>query len=409
MSDYWPVTSGTPTCSTSPPLAPPCSGGTLIDDPRFVTLARASASPLVDYGLRTTHHRRRRWGGLAGLSAAHTMLERGESVLLLDKKSSSVKSSSGMQAQCALQIEASGKAFCTDTIASQSPISPSRAPWSLACEPDGRAKGARVVRLLEGNNAVVGVDVVAIGIDSSPAGLLARYRPDLLLLGTTNNDHAPCPSPCTHSLRPGGRMRTSPSTGAGPFVDPADPGAKTKLFLARAPPRCISCTRWTVMEAMQRFEGVNVGVSKNLLRRYPEATVFAEDTGISTFARYGKDGDAFWTGATKPYTQLSVVIIAPATHRVRFPSISSPHLPFSLISTTGGLAIDPCARDMAYLSTHTHVAKLDDDDVLVPISGLLAAGQLIPGAHGHGRNRPAGSSCCCWKQWVVFVRIAGAA
>ncbi|KAJ7474209.1 Flavocytochrome c [Mycena latifolia] len=66
-------------------------------------------------------------GGLAGLSAAHTLLEHGKSVLLLDKMPSlggnSVKASSGINgaptaAQQALDIHDSVEAFAADTTAS---------------------------------------------------------------------------------------------------------------------------------------------------------------------------------------------------------------------------------------------------------------------------------------------------
>ncbi|KAJ7099825.1 Flavocytochrome c [Mycena epipterygia] len=66
-------------------------------------------------------------GGLAGLSAAHTLLEHGKTVLLLDKKPSlggnSVKASSGINgagsaAQQALDIHDSVEAFYSDTAAS---------------------------------------------------------------------------------------------------------------------------------------------------------------------------------------------------------------------------------------------------------------------------------------------------
>ncbi|KAJ6542530.1 Flavocytochrome c [Mycena vulgaris] len=69
-------------------------------------------------------------GGLAGLSAAHTLLEHGKNVLLLDKKPSlggnSVKASSGINgagtaAQQALEIEDSIEAFFADTTASAGP------------------------------------------------------------------------------------------------------------------------------------------------------------------------------------------------------------------------------------------------------------------------------------------------
>ncbi|KAJ7096998.1 Flavocytochrome c [Mycena crocata] len=69
-------------------------------------------------------------GGLAGLSAAHTLLENGKQVLLLEKKPSlggnSVKASSGIngagsEAQRALEIQDTVEAFYSDTAASAGP------------------------------------------------------------------------------------------------------------------------------------------------------------------------------------------------------------------------------------------------------------------------------------------------
>ncbi|KAJ6484637.1 Flavocytochrome c [Mycena sanguinolenta] len=445
-------------------------------------------------------------GGLAGLSAAHTVLERGGSVLLLEKKPSlggnSVKASSGIngagtEAQRTSGIEDSVDAFYADTAASAGPDltrpelitaltanSASAIAWltdsfnvdlsvvsrlgghtnprthrdksgapgwaitsalikkltALADESDARVeivKNARVVRLSEEKDTVVGVEyevggsrievkgnvLLATGgyaADTSPAGLLARYRPDLLPLATTNGDHAT-----------GDGLQLAVGLGASAavcdlaqvqvhptgFVDPAHPDAKTKFLAAEAlrgaggllldarGARFVREVerRDVVTEAMQSVEGAGRGpvrlvlgeraveevkkhcdfyVSKNLMKRYPDAAAFAEDTGIpldnilSTFASYGKDDDAFGTVATtKSYTPtepLCVAIITPVVHY-----------------TMGGLAVDPSARVLSSITR-------------TPIPGLWAAGEVIGGVHG--RNRLAGSSLL---EAVVFGRVAG--
>ncbi|KAJ7242180.1 Flavocytochrome c [Mycena haematopus] len=445
-------------------------------------------------------------GGLAGLSTAHTVLERGGSVLLLDKKPSlggnSVKASSGIngagtEAQRVLEIGDSAEVFFADTAASagsdlaQPPLitaltanSASAIAWltdtfnvdlsvvsrlgghtvprthrdksgapgwtitsalmkkltALSAEPNARVeivKSARVVRLLEEGGTVVGVEYEAAGsvvsargnvvlatggyaADSSPSGLLAQNRPELLALATTNGDHATGDGvrlalalPVPAGVCDLAQVQVHP-TG---FVDPANPAAKTKFLAAEAlrgaggllldarGARFIREVerRDLVTAAMQRVEGEGRGpvrlvlgeraaaevkshcdfyVSKNLMKRYPDAAAFADGTGIpldnilSTFASYGADGDPFGTVATtKSYTPsepLCVAIITPVVHY-----------------TMGGLSVDASAR---VLSDTTGNA----------IRGLWAAGEVIGGVHG--RNRLAGSSLL---EAVVFGRIAG--
>ncbi|KAF7371434.1 Fumarate reductase [Mycena sanguinolenta] len=210
---------------------------------------------------------------------------------------------------------------------------------ALADEPDPRveiAKSARVVRLLEESAVVVGVEyevgesrveargnvVLATGgyaADSSPDGLLAQHRPDLLALATTNGDHATgdglrlalalaAPAAVCDLTQ----VQVHP-TG---FVDPAHPDAKTKFLAAEA----LRGAGGLLLDAHgARFvrgggkEGrgeraveevkkhCDFYVSKNLMKRYSNAAAFAEDTGIplnnilSTFASYGQDGDRFGT------------------------------------------------------------------------------------------------------------------
>ncbi|KAJ7848406.1 Flavocytochrome c, partial [Mycena leptocephala] len=451
-------------------------------------------------------------GGLAGLSATHTLLERGKSVLLLDKKPSlggnSVKASSGIngaetEAQRVLKIDDSVQAFYADTAASAgadlarptlitalTSNSASAIAWltgtfgvdlsvvarlgghsvprthrdrsgapgwaitsalmkkltALASEADARVeivKSARVARLLQEGGTVVGVEyessagvisargnvVLATGgyaADSSPNGLLAQHRPELVALATTNGDHA---------TGDGVRLATAAGVSAGTcdldqvqvhptgFVDPANPGAKTKFLAAEAlrgaggllldarGARFVREVerRDVVTAAMQAAEErgpvrlvlgeraaaevkshCDFYVSKGLMKRYADAAAFAADVGISlesiltTFAGYGAEGDPFGDAgsASTPYTPtepLHVAIITPVVHY-----------------TMGGLAVDASARVLRP-TTGTHNTQTP-----TPIPGLWAAGEVIGGVHG--RNRLAGSSLL---EAVVFGRIAG--
>ncbi|KAJ7753003.1 Flavocytochrome c [Mycena metata] len=456
-------------------------------------------------------------GGLAGLSAAHTLLERRKPVLLLDKKPSlggnSVKASSGIngaetEAQREHKIDDTVQAFYADTSASAGPdlarptlitaltsnsaaaiawltdtfsvdlsvvsrlgghTNPrthrdkSGAPgWAItsalmkkltaladaaAAETAGQSprveiiKSARVVRLLEDGGAVVGVEyelsggvgdiisargnvILATGgyaADSSPTGLLAQHRPELLALSTTNGDHATGDGLLLATAVSAGtcdldQVQVHP-TG---FVDPTNPGAKTKFLAAEAlrgaggllleahGKRFVREVerRDVVTAAMQKAEGpvrlvlgakaaaevkkhCDFYVSKGLMKQYADAAAFAEDVGIpletilDTFAGYGAVGDPFASSgsgndtiAPAPYTStesLHVAIITPVVHY-----------------TMGGLTVDASAR------------VLSSNPNQLPIPGLYAAGEVIGGVHG--RNRLAGSSLL---EAVVFGRIAG--
>ncbi|KAJ7036952.1 Flavocytochrome c [Mycena alexandri] len=453
-------------------------------------------------------------GGLAGLSAGHTLLERGKSVLLLDKKpalgGNSVKASSGIngaetEAQRALEIDDTVQAFYTDTFASAgsdlarpalitalTSNSAAAIAWltdtfgvdlSVVSRLGGHAaprthrdksgapgwaitsalmkkltalaeaenprveiiKSARVVRLLEDGGAVVGVEyellagdivsargdvILATGgyaADSSPTGLLAQHRPELLALPTTNADHATGDGLLLATAVSAGtcdldQVQVHP-TG---FVDPANPDAKTKFLAAEAlrgaggllldahGKRFVKEVerRDVVTAAMQKAEGpvrlvlgaraagevkkhCDFYVSKGLMKRYADAAAFAEDVGIplesilAAFAGYGAVGDPFSSNSSDsvntppaPYTAtepLHVAIITPVVHY-----------------TMGGLTVDASARVLSSKPTNT--------DTPLPIPGLYAAGEVIGGVHG--RNRLAGSSLL---EAVVFGRIAGGA
>ncbi|KAJ7734212.1 Flavocytochrome c [Mycena olivaceomarginata] len=427
-------------------------------------------------------------GGLAGLSAAHTLLERGKSVLLLDKKPSlggnSVKASSGINgagttAQRELDIPDTPDAFYKDTAASAGPDlarpalitaltanSASAIAWltdsfnvdlsvvsrlgghtvprthrdksgapgwaitsalmkkltALASEPEARVEIVKSARVYEVGDSVVsarGKVILATGcLTPPPTGLLAQHRPELLALATTNGDHATgdglrlalaLPAPSRAAVCDLTQVQVHP-TG---FVDPADPGAKTKFLAAEAlrgagglllDARGARFVREVerrdlVTAAMQEVEGAGRGpvrlvlgekaagevkkhcdfyVSKGLMKRYADAAAFAEDTGIplgsilETFAGYGAEGGPFGSGSpaaatTAAYTPtepLHVAIITPVVHY-----------------TMGGLSVDASARVLRASSSPPSA---------VAIPGLWAAGEVIGGVHG--RNRLAGSS-----------------
>lgn len=260
-------------------------------------------------------------GGLSGLSAAHTLYDRGANVLVLDKNpffgGNSTKATSGINgagtnSQAALGIPDSAKVFFDDTKRSARDLarddlikvltgkSAEAVNWlqdkfgldlskvsrlgghsferthrggaqfpgmtityaqmealeDLADRDPNRVqiiKKAKVTKLLKDSfGAVVGVEyefdgkkftengpvILATGgyaADFSPDGLLAKYRPELLKLPTTNGDH------CTGD----GQKMTLAIGGAGidlekvqahptGLVDPNEPDAKVKFLAAEA-------------------------------------------------------------------------------------------------------------------------------------------------------------------------------
>ncbi|KAJ6484610.1 hypothetical protein C8R45DRAFT_1214659 [Mycena sanguinolenta] len=228
----------------------------------------------------------------------------------------------------------------------------------------------------------------------SPTGLLARHRSDLFLLGTTNGDGLHLATALPSSSRPPVavgdltqaqvlRRRRAPAPRRKDQV-PRIRGAGGRLLDAfRA--QGGKAKRGDGGEAMQRVEardglcgeaGGEVKeealLSKTLMKRYSDAVAFAGILGsrltiLSTFASDRKDDDAFGTASTTnsytPTEPLCVAIITPVVHYAM-----------------GGLAVDPSGRSLSSI-THT------------PIPGLWAAGEVIGGAHGHGRHRLAGSRC----------------
>ncbi|KAI8449541.1 FAD binding domain-containing protein [Phakopsora pachyrhizi] len=260
-------------------------------------------------------------GGLSGLSAAHTLYDRGANLLVLDKNpffgGNSTKATSGINgagtnSQSALGIPDSAKSFFDDTKRSARELarddlikvltgkSAEAVNWlqdkfgldlskvsrlgghtyerthrggaqfpgmtityalmealeDLAENDPNRVqiiKKAKVTKLLrDSSGAVTGVEyefdgkkftengpvILATGgyaADFSPDGLLAKYRPELLKLPTTNGDH------CTGD----GQKMTLEIGGAGidlekvqvhptGLVDPNEPDAKVKFLAAEA-------------------------------------------------------------------------------------------------------------------------------------------------------------------------------
>ncbi|KAI0709117.1 FAD binding domain-containing protein [Earliella scabrosa] len=444
-------------------------------------------------------------GGLAGLSAAHTALENGATVLLLDKKpalgGNSVKASSGIngagtEAQKQLNIEDSPEAFYKDTAASARDLarpnlikaltdnSVPTLDWltskfgvdlSLVAQLGGHSvprthrgkggapgwamtsalvkqleaqperatilKGAKVTKLLQDENGrVTGVEyeaggekktesgavVIATGgfaADYAEGGFLSQFRPELLSVPTTNGDHATGDG---HRLAVslGGQLCDMDQVQVHPtgFVDPKEPGAKTKFLAAEAlrgvggilidqdGARFVNELerRDFVTEKMQAVtkEGrgpirlllspsaakaleAHVGFykSKGLMREYPSAAAFAEDTKVplaklqetfESLQRYAagtvKDPFGKTNFTNSVYSPDEPLLVAEMTPVVHY--------------TMGGIVIDEHARVLNGEGS--------------PIPGLFAAGEVIGGVHG--RNRLGGSSLL---EAVVFGRIAG--
>ncbi|KAL1739088.1 FAD binding domain-containing protein [Schizophyllum fasciatum] len=439
-------------------------------------------------------------GGLAGLSAAHTALENGASVVLIDKKPSlggnSVKASSGINgagtpAQKANNITDTPEDFYKDTAASARDLARPQlikaltdhsAPtlqWlvdgfgvdlSLVARLGGhsiprthRGKGgapgwamtsalvkalearsdraqivkdARVTALLKDGERVTGVEyevggekrtesgtvVIATGgyaADFSPSGFLAQHRADLTALPTTNGDHATGDG---HRLAAalGGALCDMDQVQVHPtgFVDPKDPGAKTKFLAAEAlrgvggllvdakGARFVNELerRDTVTAAMQKVEApirlllnpqaaaaleahCKFYQSKGLMKRYENAAELASDTGLplSALEATFKSHQAYADGREKdPFGKTT---FDNATYTVDEPLLVAQMTPV-VHYTMGGITVDDQARVL--------------NSAGAPIPGLFAAGEAIGGVHG--RNRLGGSSLL---EAVVFGRIAG--
>ena len=453
-------------------------------------------------------------GGLAGLSAAHTALEKGCSVVLLDKEKflggNSTRATSGIngaltQAQRSLGIADSPQVFEDDTLkgacglglSSPPPYTPPLAhvlthdsgpavDWLThkfgldlskvsrlgghsqprthrgaarfpgfaityalmeALEEVEKQTGGKLARIVtkaratkllsDGSGTVTGVEyvkdngthtaqgavIVATGgfaADFSRTGLLARVRPDLLALPTTNGEH------CT-----GDGIKMAADLGAGTvdlasvqvhptgLVHPDEPDAKVKWLAAEALRGVggiiLDAKGRRFVDELGRRDFVSGEMAKNkgpfrlvlneaatneiawhckhyvgrgVMKRYTNAAALAKDMGVApgvltaTFEAYNKaaaDGDDvfgrrfFQSTPFTPTEPLHVAVITPVVHYCM-----------------GGLAISPAGEVLA-------------DKTGKPIAGLYAAGEVAGGIHG--RNRLGGNSLL---DCVVFGRVCGA-
>lgn len=450
-------------------------------------------------------------GGLAGLSAAHSILERGGRVLIVDKKEflggNSVKATSGINGaltttQQQLGIQDSVAAFIKDTAISASGLAADQSAkpsplnrvlveesgpaveWlksafeldlSLVSRLGGHSfprthRGkerfpgmtityalmekfdditkktpeiaqvvnlARVTKLLRDGETVIGVEfekngqtyqehgpvVISTGgfaADYAPDSLLAKYRPDLLKLPTTNGDH------CTGdglkmATAIGGATIDMTAVQVHPtgLVHPDQPDAKV-LFLAaealrgvgglmldnKAQRFCNELGRrdYCSGEMWKRAAGpyrlvLNAAASKEiewhckhykgrgLMKRFENGAELAADIGVSpdvvkkTFDDYNvaaKTGNCpfgkkyFHNAPFSMNEHFYVAVITPVNHY-----------------TMGGIQID----------TNANVVRADG----TPIQGLYAAGECAGGVHGKNRLGGSGLLGC-----VVFGRVSGA-
>lgn len=451
-------------------------------------------------------------GGLAGLSAAHTVLERGGRVLVLDKKEflggNSVKATSGINgalttAQQTLGIPDSVASFLKDTavsatgLAADSNAQPSplnkvlvedsapavewlinsfgldlslvsrlgghsfprthrgreRFPgmtitYALMEKMDDIAKKnptiaqvltlARATRLLTDNTgAITGVTfekngvsyeehgpvIIAtggFGADFSADSLLAKNRPDLMHLPTTNGDH------CTGdglkmSIAIGGSTIDMKAVQVHPtgLVHPSEPDAKVKFLAAEAlrgvggilldnkgQRFCNELGRrdyvtgemWNNKAGPYRLV-LNGKASKEiewhckhyvgrgLMKRFESGEQFAAELGVSpavlkkTFDEYNvvaKAGTDKWGKKyfhNMPFTMNEVFHVAIVTPVIHY--------------CMGGIQID----------VNSNIVREDGS----ALEGLYAAGEVAGGVHGKNRLGGSGLLGC-----VVFGRVAGA-
>ncbi|KAJ6459225.1 hypothetical protein C8R45DRAFT_1221397 [Mycena sanguinolenta] len=226
-------------------------------------------------------------GGLADLSATRTTLERGGSAL-------PVSSRLGGHATLAHA---------------------SRPVWAIT---------SALMKTLAGHAD----EPDAYAANSSPTGLLARHRLDLLALGTTGCDDAPW----TSSLPPLPPPLCATSRKSSPLT-PARRQTRASR-VARAEPSSTQFVREVDGEVLCRDGGGAGHCGPGFRRAYPDTAAFAGDTGIplenllSTFASYGKEDKMFATVATtKSYrtpNPLCLAIITPVMHYTRSPSPSTP-------------------------------------------------------------------------------------
>ncbi|GAA5869019.1 hypothetical protein JCM1840_000444 [Sporobolomyces johnsonii] len=445
-------------------------------------------------------------GGLSGLSAAHTLYEKGANVLVLEKnaffggnstKATSGINGSGTKAQERLGIKDSASAFFADTKKSARDLarddlievltgkSGDAVNWLMTrfdldlskvsrlgghsferthrggqqfpgmtityalmekledlaeAEPDRVkiVKKANVTGLIKEGENVVGVDydlqgkkhqahgpvILATGgyaADFAQDGLLAKYRPELLPLPTTNGDHCQGDGH-KMALAIGASAIDLEKVQVHPtgLVDPNEPDAKVKFLAAEAlrgvggllldaegnrfadelghrdyvtgrmwennkfPVRLIlngeaskeiewHCKHYCGRGLMKRFNTVEeVAKEMGLPASKVQGTLnnYMEICKDPKKDPYGKKffSNTNWKNNAGPF---HVALMTPVLHY-----------------TMGGLEIDPAS----------HVIGTDKK----PINGLYASGELAGGVHG--ANRLGGSSLLgC----VVFGRVAG--
>ncbi|KAF4691509.1 hypothetical protein FOZ60_015371 [Perkinsus olseni] len=458
-------------------------------------------------------------GGLAGFSAANTILENGGNVILLDKSAfcggNSSKATSGINGACtktqkALGVKDSKELFYNDCmkggakhphlVKAMVDNSGSSVNWLMdnfdldlsllarlgghSAERTHRGKErfpgmtityaeiqmaeaiakkfpdrcqiinkARVTELLTANGTVVGCKYTdkkgqvheqkgpvilatgGFGADFSPDGILAKVRPDLLKLATTNGEH------CT-----GDGIKMGTAVGAQTvdlefvqvhptgLVNPKDPEAKVKFLAAEALRGVggilLDADGKRFVNELHRRDYVSNTMFKNkgpfrlvlnsssaeeihwhcehykgrgVMKEFASGNALAQEMGIEpsvleqTFKDYnvvmkkqiddpdngpyeaypsGKTHDSFGKKFFKPYPMkmddnFHVAIVTPLIHY-----------------TMGGLKIDDAGR------------VLGEGDK--PIEGLYAAGELMGGVHGN--NRLGGNSLL---DCVVYGRLSG--
>jgi len=463
-------------------------------------------------------------GGLAGLSAAHTVLERGGRALVLDKKDflggNSVKATSGINGtptstQALKKIPDNAHVFYEDTALSAAggkknlvngklPEMPTTFPlvkvlanqsgpaveWlmdafqldlSLVSQLGGHshprthrgkerfpgmtityalmekfddlaredATKARVVPnavvdklIQEADGTVVGVEystngerfkeygpvIIATGgfcADFGADSLLAKYRPDLLNLPTTNGDH------CTGdgiklSMGAGGATVDMTSVQVHPtgLVHPAEPDNKVKFLAAEAlrgvgglllnnkgqrfadelgTRDYVTGEMWANKSAPYRLVLNSKGsneilwhckhyVGRGLMKHFKSGAEMAKEMGISaaelkkTFDKYNEGAKTKKDEFGKKFHHNMPFVMDDEYHV----AIVTPVVHYSM----GGIQINPASEVVRENADKT---KFGD-----AIKGLFAAGEVAGGVHGKNRLGGSGLLGC-----VVYGRVAG--
>ncbi|KAF4685561.1 fumarate reductase [Perkinsus olseni] len=323
-------------------------------------------------------------GGLAGMSAAIASADRGARVLLLDKSKhlggNSAKASSGINMRMDATEECYAS-FLNDTSTIQR-----------------RHKTVEGVRYTIGNNEeaieVLSSSVVlatgGFGFDVSSGSLMAEYRPDLLDFPTTLGPHTTgdgikiAVRDADAGLRDMHQVQLHP-TG---FIDPKDPGARTKVLAAEilrgvggvlldqnGQRFCdeLGTRKYVTAKMLERadetgdpsrafsillpYDAIN-GPAKRHITMYSSRGLLQEVDFRGAVKFVGGDG---WKGSV-PASSNGRYFVGKVTPVIHY--------------TMGGISID---TDGHVLDTASNV-----------IDGLWAAGEVAGGVHG--RNRLGGNS-----------------